>query len=375
MHGNGTPQIESIDYMMKTSKVLIVGALPPPVHGMAMINKKMSMILNKKTKVYEINVSPQIKFQHINFIFKFFNAVHKSFWSLRSFRKWDVLYVGLSAGLGQIHESFFILIARLFRKRIFLHHHSYAYINQHKTLFKILCMIAGSKCTHLTLSEGMSKKLMSKYYLIKDTRVISNSAFIDSQELNENFFKNNLKVGFLSNISFDKGISLFFKAIEKLIAEEISVNVKIAGPFEDKKVEKFVLNKLKKHRNIEYLGPIYKDDKKSFFNDINVLFFPTQYKNEAEPLTIHECFSYGIPVISLSRGCIPEIMSDFPHLCIADSSKFLIESFKIIQKDFQSADSIQNLSRGVKLSFNSQKANAEKNLENLIQEIIACENV
>ena len=370
MHGNGTLQIESIDHMMKTSEVLIVGALPPPVHGMGMINKMMTMILNEKTKVYEINVSPQIKFQSINFIFKFFNTIHKSFWSIRFFRKWDVLYVGLSGGLGQIHESFFILIARLFKKRIFLHHHSFAYINKYKIHFRILCMIAGSKCTHITLSEGMRRKLMARYNLIKNTRVVSNSAFIESGELNENVLINNLKVGFLSNISFDKGISLFFEAIEKLIAEGISVNVKIAGPFEDKKVEKFVLNKLKKHSNIEYLGPIYDENKKNFFNEINVLMFPTQYKNEAEPLTIHECFSYGIPVISLNRGCIPEMMSDFPHLCISHHSKFSTESFKIIIRDFLSVDTLQKVSREVKFSFNSQKTNAKKNLENLIQEII-----
>lgn len=357
---------------MKTSRVLIVGALPPPVSGMVMINKKMSLILNKKTKVYEINIRPKIKFKSVNFIIKIFNALHKSFWAIGSYKKWDVLYVGLSGGLGQIYDSTFILIARLFKKRIFLHHHSFAYINKYKIHFRILCMIAGSKCTHITLSEGMSTKLMSKYYLIKDTRVVSNSAFIDSQELNNNVLVDNLKVGFLSNISFDKGIKLFFDAIEKLISEGISVNVKIAGPFEDKKVEKFVLNKLKKHSNIEYLGPIYEENKKSFFNDINILMFPTQYKNEAEPLTIHECFSYGIPVISLNRGCIREIMSDFPYLCISHGSKFSIDSFKIIKRNFLSVDSLKKVSNEVKLSFHSQKTHAKENLENLIQEIINC---
>ena len=375
MLGNGTLLLENINCKMKASKVLMVGALPPPVHGMAKINQYMSLILNGKTKVYLVNISPKSQFTFIQFILKGLNAINKSFWSLRSFKKWDVLYVGLSGGLGQIYETFFILIARIFKKRIFLHHHSFAYINQHKIHFRILCLISGRQSIHLTLSEGMSKKLMSKYSSIKCTRVVSNSAFIDSDKLSENIFNDRLKIGFLSNISFEKGISLFFETVERLIEEGVSVDVKIAGPFEDKKVEKYVLTKLKKISTVQYLGAIYGDDKEKFFNEINILLFPTQYRNEAEPLIIHECFSYGIPVISLDRGCISEIMSDFPYLCISERSRFIKESVDIIKRDFQSVDSINKLSRKVNLSFNSQKSLAKKNLKKLLDEIIIGKNL
>ena len=370
MLGDGILQTRNIDLMIQNAKILIVGALPPPVHGMAMINKKMSTILSKKTQIHEINISPMSKIESLQFIYKFINFIQKILWSLIYFRRWDVLYVGLSGGLGQVYESFFIFLARLLNKRIFIHHHSFAYINKSKIHFRILCMLGGKKCVHITLSEIMSKKLKSKYSKVKITRVISNSAFIKVGQFKKNIYENNLKIGFLSNISFDKGISLFFETIEKLTSEGFSVHAKIAGPFEDKKVEKYVLEKVNNSSAIKYIGPIYNQKKYEFFNDINVLLFPTQYKNEAEPLTIHECFSYGIPVISLDRGCISEIMRDFPIFCISEPLNYASESVKIIQNNFQTFDSLSKVSNEVRLSFKSQKFTAEESLENLIKEII-----
>ncbi len=37
-----------------------------------------------------------------------------------------------------------------------------------------------------------------------------------------------------------------------------------------------------------YLGPIYGDAKTAFYGNLDVLLFPSNYVNEAEPLVIHE---------------------------------------------------------------------------------------
>ena len=54
----------------------------------------------------------------------------------------------------------------------------------------------------------MEIDIKDKYKTVKKTLVVSNAAFIKkNQPKNSNFvLKDNIKIGFLSNISFDKGI-------------------------------------------------------------------------------------------------------------------------------------------------------------------------
>jgi glycosyltransferase involved in cell wall biosynthesis len=61
-------------------------------------------------------------------------------------------------------------------------------------------------------------------------------------------------------------------------------------------------------QNVEYIGPKYGTDKDDFYEEIDILVFPTRYINEAEPLVILEAMCRGIPIIAYGRGCIPEIL-------------------------------------------------------------------
>src|SRR5680860_532784 len=73
-------------------------------------------------------------------------------------------------------------------------------------------------------------------------------------------------------------------------------------------VYKRQLQALKELHSLDYVGPQYGADKKTFFDSIDALIFPTRYANEAEPLTIHEAATHGLSVIAYGRGSIPEIV-------------------------------------------------------------------
>ena len=71
-----------------------------------------------------------------------------------------------------------------------------------------------------------------------------------------------------------------------------------------KTVEKYLVSKSKNIQGVEIIGPVYNEEKKQFFSDIDLLILPSI--NEAEPLVIYEAFSYGIPVVAFGVGCIQE---------------------------------------------------------------------
>jgi len=49
---------------------------------------------------------------------------------------------------------------------------------------------------------------------------------------------------------------------------------------------------------------------------VDVLLFPTDYANEAEPLVIHEAIRSGAHVIACERGAIPDILSNGAGLVV-----------------------------------------------------------
>jgi glycosyltransferase involved in cell wall biosynthesis len=113
-------------------------------------------------------------------------------------------------------------------------------------------------------------------------------------------------IGFLSNISFAKGIDRYLDLLADLRARGSNVTGLVAGPFDDEKVRDYVERRIKEIGRITYLGPVYGDRKESFFASIDLLVFPTRL-HEAQPLVIFEAQAAGVPVAAPDCGCIAQM--------------------------------------------------------------------
>lgn len=98
-------------------------------------------------------------------------------------------------------------------------------------------------------------------------------------------------------------------------ATRFKLRGRIAGPFEDTETEAAVRARLADLPEVEYVGPQYGADKDDFYESVDVLLFPTQYENEAEPVTIHEATAHGLPIIAYARGCIGDMIT--PEIGVA----------------------------------------------------------
>ena len=52
--------------------------------------------------------------------------------------------------------------------------------------------------------------------------------------------------------------------------------------------------------------PVYGEEKRDFYKNIDVFLFPTIYQTETEGLVTLEALSAGVPVIAYGRACISE---------------------------------------------------------------------
>ncbi len=222
------------------------------------------------------------------------------------------LYLALSGGFGQIFDWLYVIVAKILGRRIFIHHHSFAYLNKPSLLNNVFFSLL-RKETHIVLSHGMGTALASIYKLeSSNVKVVSNAAFYDSIKTTGTSTMNSsspICLGFLSNITFEKGFVEFFDVLSQLKRRGIPHQALIAGPVASDASTVFH-RMLAASPGTEYLGPLYAEAKDRFYERLNFFLFPSNYVNEAEPLVIHEALRSGAYVLACDRGAIAEILGN-----------------------------------------------------------------
>jgi glycosyltransferase involved in cell wall biosynthesis len=189
--------------------------------------------------------------------------------------------------------------------------------------------------THLVLSPNMGAALIRVYGLDPDkVKVLSNAAFFAAPADAPPYeppTTTPIRLGFISNITVEKGFVEFFGVLSELTKRGIPHRAVIAGPVDPAAQGRFS-ELLAASANTTAAGPLYGDAKNQFFQDLDVLLFPTTYANEAEPLVIHEALRHGVQVIACDRGAIAEILRNgagaaFPADTFIDEAVACIRSF------------------------------------------------
>jgi glycosyltransferase involved in cell wall biosynthesis len=154
-------------------------------------------------------------------------------------------------------------------------------------------------------SKAGKEAFVEREKIIRDKcLVIYNYIEDDIDPLKDLFFKDKINIGILSNIKEDKGFEDLIKLSKRLKEEGIKFKFIIAGKdLMNGYFQRMVFSKgLQDY--FEFLG--YIEDKKGFFNDIDLFLLPTYI--EGLPTSILEAMKYGVPVISTNVGGIPELI-------------------------------------------------------------------
>jgi len=307
--------------------VAMVGAFPPPTHGMAAVNaavRKRLQAAGADLLVIDLAASSLdraliVRLGRLPKVLR--GLVRLS--CMRGLRN-GVLYMSVSGGWGQIYEMVFLLIARLRHLHVLLHHHSFAYVDAPNFLTALLTKLAGNTATHVTLSPSMSARIQATHPSVRHVLSISNAVLLLREAADAPHTRQRLHIiGFLSNVSAEKGVFDYLDLCAAACNRQLPVHGKLAGPFQDTETERQVRERLDMLPEVEYMGPQYGEQKDSFYASIDALVFPTHYVNEAEPLVVHEAMSRGIPVIAYGRGCIPEIVSPACGLVVPPGDAFI----------------------------------------------------
>jgi len=306
-------------------KVLFVAALPPPVHGSAVVSDYVINLMEPKHDIYKINIGSKDVLLTYNsrVVKKFFLGLRKLLIvSKESSGDYDKVYFTPAInGLAFWRDIILILIIKLKNSKasVIFHMHNKGLENSY--IKRILFNFITKNDVVVVLTKKLSAPYKNAVKIIKNFPVgAPNTSIRIKDEIS--------RIGFLSNYIVEKGIKSFVD-----IAFEFgntSLKFEAAGKDADcTRNELLSIIASKGQSNLKVHGPKYDDDKWRFLDSLDVLLFPTTYSNECSPLVLMEAMSRGVLVISFNEGGIEDMLPQ-DTMCLVQGEREMIEVLNML---------------------------------------------
>lgn len=215
-------------------------------------------------------------------------------------------------GSGFIKDASFVLLCKLFRRKIVIHQHNKGMSGcVDKQPYKWLLPLTYRNTKVILLSWHLYPDIEK---VVKKEQVLICPNGIPDLFDGELHFERNNEVPhllFLSNLIPSKGVYVLLDACRILKEKGYRFVCDFVGG-ESKEITRDVFEKAVEERGLKdfvvYHGPKYGDDKKKFFADADIFVQPTL--NDCFPLTLLEAMQYKLPIVSTNVGAIPDIIID-----------------------------------------------------------------
>lgn len=285
----------------------VVTTLTPPTTGMTVISSKMVAAIQARGQLDLWAVrkpegcSAKRWFIHKNLVLML--GLLRAAWRAQPI---DTIYIVPDANVGLwANLVLHFPLLWLSRARIMFHHHVFRYVRMRDWRLAFICARLAPRLSHLLLSESMRHRFSDHYR--GQTNTLSNAVFLELPDKIPKAPTSCRNLGFLSNITEDKGILDFMETSIQAQFHCPGLKVHIAGGIKDSvlkaKVREFIAADPDARK---WYGPVYGADKERFFAEIDLLIFPTKYANEAQPVTIFEALARHRPVLATNQGCISD---------------------------------------------------------------------
>ncbi len=310
-------------------RILFVGTLPPPVHGSAVVSLQIkdSKVINNAFDCDWINLGTSRSMNEIGKAtlakpLRLLGALGKEIWYLLS-RRYDLCYLAITChGSGFLKDSPFMLMAKLFRKKIVIHQHNKGMADDvDRWPYRWL----------LPLCYKNAKVILLSWYLYPDIEKVvkREDVFICPNGIKVQEFKSSRvqdafetwnekpetdrvpRLLFLSNLIESKGVLVLLDALKILKDKGYSfVCDFVGGETKDIDVKRF--NEEVEKRGLNeiaiYQGRKYGSEKDKALCAADVFVLPTM--NDCFPLVILEAMEQGKPVVTTAIGGIPDIVDN-----------------------------------------------------------------
>ncbi|MBE4582237.1 glycosyltransferase family 4 protein [Vibrio navarrensis] len=307
---------------VESKKALFLGHIPPPHHGAAIIGEKVLSVMQElyDVSVFKVNVSTNIaeigKASKSTLVFFLVRLVKDVIISLFK-RKPSLVYLTPSLNGAAFYRDLvlmmiFYLYAFVTKSRIVCHIHMRPLILERNNLLNALWNLLTRRFEVILLSSSLKLDYSNSFKPIKIHYL--NNAIDEIPCKNFSISSQVRTVLYIGHLLRSKGA---FRVLE--LANEFrkeNIVFKIAGEFGGESERLDFLQEIDalELKNIELLGRVEGDNKATLFHTSDVLLLPSY--SEAQPLTILEAFSCGLPVLATPVGGIVDILDEETGRCV-----------------------------------------------------------
>lgn len=330
--------------------IVILGQVPPPYGGQAIMIERIMKFTSKFENVYHIKMSfahdmddiSKFRFWKIGELIRIIIKVFK----LKLNNKVDIFYYPAAGGSAKnpVYRDFALLLLTrfLFKKTIF-HFHAGGL----EILYNSMCKIERF-FVQICFGKPDLSILLSRLNEV-DAQVLHSKKNIVIPYGIEDVFRNDFtniprlmnkipKILFVGIIKESKGIWILLEAAVKLKRKNIAFQIELVGKPESYKIEhaiKIFLDKENLKDRVKLHGVKVGKEKGMIYHQSDIFCFPTFFESEGLPIVIIEAMQYTLPVVTTSWRGIPDMIENNVNgfLCPIKNVDIITEKLELLISD------------------------------------------
>lgn len=299
--------------------ILFIAPFPPPIHGASTVSQMIrdSKLINNEFKCYYVSNSSATTVSNIGKV-----SVSKAWMLVKSFltilwilltKHIDVCYLAITcAGKGFLKDAPFVLLCKMFRKKIVIHQHNkgmslWVDKKPYKWVYPLVYCNVKVMMLSWLLYPDVEKVVKREQVLVCPNGIPQTNFEIIERH-------NSVpRILFLSNLIISKGVYVLLDACKILKDKGIQFHCDFVGA-ESKEISTEQFNTAVVERGLQdmvtYHGRKYSSDKDLFWRNADIFAFPSFYHCECFPLVLLEAMQYQLPVVTTNEGGIQDEVQD-----------------------------------------------------------------
>jgi len=305
-------------------KIIVVGPIPPPYHGVAMMTQYLLESLECAELIDPIHLDTTDRRDISNLglldIKNIYLALLHSliFIGYLLVQRPEIVYLPISKNiLAYLRDLLFLFPSYIFRRQVIIHWHGAGFREFYETCPKMMQLLIKESLKRAARIIVLGKALRFEF-----AEFLTHEKIVSVPNGIPDFFSTNLSferkreakqryVLWLSNLMSEKGLFIALEVARILKQTMPKVKLIFAGDWfrEKDRIESLKIIEDLHLENVEFVGTILGTEKFQLFRRSDLFLFPP-ISPEGFGLVNLEAMSAGLPVVSTSQGAIPETVLD-----------------------------------------------------------------